>query len=238
MLVWIARKTAMRAGFPANSAMQSKSDFVPQTQFLMPDLPTLLDARQPLYRLAQTIDWKQFETAFGALYAEEGRPALPIRRMVGLLLLKQLHNLSDERVVEQWTLNPYFQFFCGEREFRWGAPRFGVAACDPRHSAVQQSPRSGFDHRPCRPAPADQFLRDDSPTFEAQPTMPHPPPPLLPSPPPRTAKRSVSPAGRDDFSGAPPLVRTRGTPGKCAQFRASCLSSPGSWQKTNPNRVE
>lgn len=112
----------MRAGFPANSAMQSKSASVPQAQFLMPDLPTMLDARQPLYRLAQSIDWKQFEAAFGPLYAEEGRPALPIRRMVGLLLLKQLHNLSDERVVEQWTLNPYFQFFCGEREFQWGAP--------------------------------------------------------------------------------------------------------------------
>ena len=112
----------MRAGFPAISAMQSKPDSVPQTQFLMPDLPTMLDARQPLYRLAQTIDWQQFATAFGALYADEGRPALPIRRMVGLLLLKQLHNLSDERVVEQWTLHPYFQFFCGEREFQWSAP--------------------------------------------------------------------------------------------------------------------
>ncbi len=61
----------------------------------------MLDARQPLYRLAQTIDWKQFETAFGALYADEGRPALPIRRMVGLLLLKQLHNLSDERAFDR-----------------------------------------------------------------------------------------------------------------------------------------
>lgn len=40
-----------------------------------------------------------------------GRPALPIRRIVGLLLLKQLFNLSAERVVEQWPLNPYFQFF-------------------------------------------------------------------------------------------------------------------------------
>lgn len=94
----------------------------PQLQFLLPDLATMLDARQPLYRLAQTIDWTQFETAFAKLYKDEGRPALPIRRMVGLLLLKQLHNLSDERVVEQWTLNPYFQFFCGEREFLWSAP--------------------------------------------------------------------------------------------------------------------
>jgi IS5 family transposase len=118
----MAGKTATPAGFPVNSAMKSKPDSTPQTQFLMPDLPALLDARQPLYRLAQTIEWRQFETAFGALYAEEGRPALPIRRMVGLLLLKQLCNLSDERVVEQWALNPYFQFFCGEREFQWGAP--------------------------------------------------------------------------------------------------------------------
>jgi transposase, IS5 family len=97
----------MRAGFPANSAMQSKPDSVAQAQFLVPDLTAMLDARQPLYRLAQTIDWTQFAIAFGPLYAEEGRPALPIRRLVELLLRKQLHNLSDERVVEQWTLNPY-----------------------------------------------------------------------------------------------------------------------------------
>lgn len=91
-------------------------------QFLLPDLTTMLDARQPLHQLAGRIDWSEFEQAFGPLYQEEGRPGLPIRRMVGLLLLKQLQNLSDERVVEQWTLNPYFQFFCGEREFQWGAP--------------------------------------------------------------------------------------------------------------------
>ncbi len=31
----------------------------------------------------------------------KGRPAKPIRLMVGLLILKQLRNLSDERVVEE-----------------------------------------------------------------------------------------------------------------------------------------
>ena len=102
--------------------MKPNADTTPQLQFLLPDLATMLDARQPLHQLARRIDWAQFETAFAPLYKDEGRPALPIRRMVGLLLLKQLHNLSDERVVEQWTLNPYFQFFCGESEFQWGAP--------------------------------------------------------------------------------------------------------------------
>lgn len=102
--------------------MKPTPESAPQLQFLLPDLATMLDARQPLHQLARRLDWTQFETAFGPLYQDAGRPALPLRRMVGLLLLKQLHNLSDERVVEQWTLNPYFQFFCGEREFQWGAP--------------------------------------------------------------------------------------------------------------------
>jgi IS5 family transposase len=44
------------------------------------------------------------------LYAERGRPAKLVRLTVGLLLLKQIENLSDERVVEAWTRNPYYQF--------------------------------------------------------------------------------------------------------------------------------
>jgi transposase, IS5 family len=48
-----------------------------------------------------------------------------VRLMVGLLLLKQLHNLGDESVVAQWVQNPYWQFFCGFLEFQWELP------CDP-----------------------------------------------------------------------------------------------------------
>jgi IS5 family transposase len=45
--------------------------------------------------------------------------------MVGLLLLKQLENLSDEVVVERWVQNPYYQLFCGMEAFQWELP------CDP-----------------------------------------------------------------------------------------------------------
>ena len=93
-----------------------------QGSFLLPDLASQLDPRQSLSRLAMAIDWKSFEEAFGPLYSAERRPALPIRRMVGLLMLKHLQNLSDERVVEFWSLSPYAQFFCGEREMQWGVP--------------------------------------------------------------------------------------------------------------------
>ena len=38
--------------------------------------------------------------------------------MCGLLILKQLYNLSDESVVSQWKQNPYYQVFCGETSFQ------------------------------------------------------------------------------------------------------------------------
>jgi IS5 family transposase len=42
--------------------------------------------------------------------------------MVGLLILKQMYNLSDAKVVEMGVQNPYFQAFCGESRFRWDPP--------------------------------------------------------------------------------------------------------------------
>ncbi len=53
--------------------------------------------KHPLYILANKIDWGVFEKAFAPLYsARIGRPAKPIRLMVGLLILKHIRNLSDE----------------------------------------------------------------------------------------------------------------------------------------------
>lgn len=37
--------------------------------------------------------------------------------MVGLLILKHVRDLSDESVVEQWSENIYYQYFCGQQEF-------------------------------------------------------------------------------------------------------------------------
>ncbi|MBK8328624.1 MAG: transposase [Bacteroidetes bacterium] len=47
-----------------------------------------------------------------------GKPAKPIRLMVSLLILKQLRNLSDESIVEQWSENVYYQYFSGELYLR------------------------------------------------------------------------------------------------------------------------
>jgi len=58
------------------------------------------------------------DESFAKYYSNEGRPVKPIRLMVGLLLLKQLENLSDESVVLQWKRNPYYQYFCGMNEYQ------------------------------------------------------------------------------------------------------------------------
>jgi IS5 family transposase len=105
--------------------MRSKSRPGEQKSFLMPTLKEQLDPRQRLYQLAEKLPWKSFEEAFADKYSREGRPAKAVRLMVGLLLLKQLHNLGDESVVAQWVQNPYWQFFCGHEEFQWELP------CDP-----------------------------------------------------------------------------------------------------------
>ena len=72
--------------------------------------------------LAQKLPWALFEKEFVQFYAVVGRPAKPIRLMVGLLLLKQVENLSDERVVEAWVQNPYYQAFCVMEHFQWKPP--------------------------------------------------------------------------------------------------------------------
>ena len=85
----------------------------------------MLDMNDPLIALSNAIDWKIFENEFSKFYSKDGSPAKPIRLMVGLLILKQLENLSDESIVIQWKRNPYYQYFCGYNE---------IQVCEPCHS--------------------------------------------------------------------------------------------------------
>jgi IS5 family transposase len=81
-------------------------------------LDQIIDMRHALVKLAHLIDWRFLEDQFGAAYTDgPGSPPLPTRLMAGLEILKYSHNLSDERVCEQWVENPYFQYFCGEEFF-------------------------------------------------------------------------------------------------------------------------
>ena len=87
------------------------------------NLEAMLSPKNSLYKLANLIDLNLFEQFFSPLYSKDtGRMAKPIRLMVGLLILKHLRDVSDESVVEQFSENAYFQYFCGMESFRTDAP--------------------------------------------------------------------------------------------------------------------
>ena len=103
--------------------MDSKNASLHQTNLFGTDLLVQLDPNDALLQLAAAIPWQDFEAAFSVHYTDGiGAPRKPIRLMVGLLLLKQLENVSDEQVVLQWKRNPYYQAFCGQREFQQKPP--------------------------------------------------------------------------------------------------------------------
>ena len=93
-----------------------------QLSFLFPTFKQMLNPHHPLYRMADLINWGEINKQFECYYKDFGRPSKPIRLMVGMLILKQVRNLSDEALVEQWEENPYYQYFCGESQFQLRCP--------------------------------------------------------------------------------------------------------------------
>ena len=86
-------------------------------------LEQILNRKHPLYQLANKIDWEKFDKSFGALFVQnQGRPGLPTRLVVGLHYLKHAYNESDESVVAHLLENPYWQYFCGFKQFQHELP--------------------------------------------------------------------------------------------------------------------
>ncbi len=110
-----------------------------ETDMFRNRLDNMIDMRHELARLAGLIDWTRFDDAFGALYAEKGRPGLPTRLMVGLHLLKHARGVSDDQVCGQWVERTRY---C----LRSGASRPG--------SRIDVFDRAPLHHNDSRPTPA------------------------------------------------------------------------------------
>jgi len=105
--------------------MLGKTKHSPQKNLFKPHLVDFINTTHELVLLANTIDWKHFEESFCELYSKTGRPSMPIRLMVGCLLLKRIYNLGDETLATTWIRDPYMQYFCGMDHFEHQFP------CDP-----------------------------------------------------------------------------------------------------------
>ena len=102
--------------------MIGKTEKTPQLNLFEVPLANFINIEHELVILSKKIDWDEVEKYFEKYYSEIGRPSVPVRKMVGLILLKQVYNESDENVVDRWVENPYWQYFCGEVNFQKQAP--------------------------------------------------------------------------------------------------------------------
>jgi IS5 family transposase len=90
-----------------------------QFDFFRARLDQIIDLDHPLARLARATDWGFLAGTFGVVYQDgPGHPPLPTRLMAGLMILKHMHDLSDEALCDRWVENPYFQYFCGAEFFQ------------------------------------------------------------------------------------------------------------------------
>jgi transposase, IS5 family len=109
-------------GYKSLQNMLGKSPNQNQMNLFSPLLSEFIDMKHELVVLANNLDWKYFEKEFGELYSAVGQPSVPIRMMVGCLLLKQMNNLGDETLAKAWVMNPNMQYFCGEAHFQHRFP--------------------------------------------------------------------------------------------------------------------
>ena len=94
---------------------------------------SFIDMNHELALLFKQIVWNAVESEGAEYYcADNGRPSVPIRKMVGMILLKCFYNLSGEGVVARWMENPYMLYFTGEKVFQRSSPmiRIGCGAID------------------------------------------------------------------------------------------------------------
>ena len=81
-------------------------------------LDQIINLKHELATLADKVDWAWLDEQLAECFAAEGRPAEPVRFMLGMFILKHTYALSDEQVWDRWVYDPYFQYFTGEEFFQ------------------------------------------------------------------------------------------------------------------------
>jgi len=102
--------------------MLGKSDKNPQ--LILNEVPMVhfIDPSHELCQLVKKINWDDVEKDFARYYSTKGAPSIPVRIIVGLILLKQVYRYSDKSALGQWMENPYWQHFCGQVYFQHKSP--------------------------------------------------------------------------------------------------------------------
>lgn len=96
------------------NAMSLKTDY--QMTIIEGVFQAKLNPEHDLLILAAKIDWERLAEELEPYYSKVGRGGKSIRLMVGAHILKHMHDMSDEAVVERLCGDVYWMAFCGINE--------------------------------------------------------------------------------------------------------------------------
>ena len=83
--------------------MIGKTDKTPQLNMYQVPLIQSINKEHELYQLSERINWAELEQDMTEYYCvDNGRLSIPIRKIVGVVLLKRTFNESDESVVDRF----------------------------------------------------------------------------------------------------------------------------------------
>ena len=86
-------------------------------------LDRLVKKSHPIARVADLIDWDAIERDIEQYFpSDSDHPGIPLRLAVGLLLLKCTYDHSDDEVLDLFSRDPYYQYFCGGEVYVRNAP--------------------------------------------------------------------------------------------------------------------
>lgn len=89
-----------------------------QSQLFKIELIDIVDPEHELVLLANKFNWLKIDEICSTYFCNtNGRIGHSSRLVIGLLLLKQLNNLSDLEVCQHFVQNPYYQYLCGFTHF-------------------------------------------------------------------------------------------------------------------------
>ena len=70
-------------------------------------LDRIVNMKHKLVILAAKIDWTWIDEQLAGCFSDVGRPAEPVRFMIGMFMLKHTYGLSDEQTWERWVQDPF-----------------------------------------------------------------------------------------------------------------------------------
>jgi len=70
----------------------------------------MLNANHKLYQLSESIDWVFLEEAITGLMTQPHQDQW--RLVAGSIYLKSFYDLSTAEVIKEWSVCPYYRFFC------------------------------------------------------------------------------------------------------------------------------